>query len=95
MVVLDHRAGKQVRLAQYLEPITDAQHGQPAKGCRDQRGHDRCEAGDGTRSKVIAIGEATGQHHRVDAAQRVVTVPQRNGLAAGDADGAVGVVVIQ
>jgi hypothetical protein len=45
-------------------------------------GHHRAEAGDRTGPEVVAVREAAGQHHRVDATKVGVRVPQEFGLRA-------------
>src|SRR5690606_4133683 len=85
----------QMRLAQDLEAVADAQHRQSALGRVDDLAHHGCEAGDGTAPQVVAIGEATREDDGVDALQVVVPVPQRDGLAAGKADGTGRVDVVE
>jgi hypothetical protein len=95
VVVADQGAGQQVRLAQDLEAVADAEHRHATLGRRDDLGHDGREAGDRTGAQVVAVREAARQDHSIDALEVVVTVPQRNGLAAGDAYGALRVDVVQ
>ena len=42
----------------------------PARGELLDAGHDRRKARDGARAQVVAVGEAAGQHDRVEAVQR-------------------------
>ena len=88
------RAGQQVRLAQDLEAVADAEHREPRLRRRDQLGHHRGEAGDRAASQVVAVGEAAGEDHRVHAAQVPVGVPERDWHRPGVAHGAgrIGVV---
>jgi hypothetical protein len=88
------RAGQQVRLAQDLEAVADAEHRQPSPGRRDEFLHDRREPGDGAAAQVITVGEATGQDHRVGTAQVTVVMPQRNRLRSGipNGTGRIGVI---
>ncbi|GAA1647268.1 hypothetical protein GCM10009790_30540 [Georgenia ruanii] len=95
MVVADERAGQQVGLAQDLEAVADAEHGQPALSGRHDLAHHRREPGDRAAAQVVAVGEATGQDDGVDAAQVRVGVPQGDRLGAGEADGPLGVAVVQ
>ena len=53
------------------------------------------EAGDRAAAQVVAVGEAAGQDHRVDAVQVGVGVPERDRLGAGDADRAQRVAVVE
>ena len=58
-------------------------------------GHHRREPRDGAAAEVVAVREAARQHDRVDALEVVVAVPERDGLVAADAYGAVGVDVVE
>ncbi len=58
-------------------------------------GHDRREGRDRARAQVVAVAEAARQHEGVHALEVVRAVPQGDGLAAGDADRALGVAVIE
>ena len=95
VVVADESAGQQVRLAQDLEAVADAQHRHAALGRRDDLGHDGGEAGDGSGAQVVAVGEAARQDDGVDALEVVVAVPQRDRLATRDAYGALRVDVVE
>ena len=75
------RAGQQARLAEHLEAVADAQHRAAVGGERGDRLHDRREARDRAGPQVVAVGEAAGHHHGVDARQVVVGVPEQLGLA--------------
>src|SRR5690606_2338205 len=61
--------GQQVRLAQDLEAVADAEHRQAGFGGVGERLHHRGEPGDGAAPQVVAVGEAAGEHDRVHAAQ--------------------------
>src|SRR5205814_1265638 len=74
VLVAGQRAGQQVRLAQDLEAVADAEHGQPVAGRLDDRVHDRGEPRDRAAAQVVAVGEAAGQDHRVDPVQVDVLV---------------------
>ncbi len=95
VVVADQRTRQQVGLAQDLEAVADAEHRHPPPGCLDDLGHDRREPADRTAAEVVAVGEAARQHDRVDPAQVVVAVPQRDRLVATDPDRALGVGVVE
>src|SRR6478609_813291 len=95
VVVADQRAGQQVALGEHLEAVADAEDGQATLGRRDERLHDRCEAGDGAAAQVVAVGEAAGEDDRVDAPEVRVAVPERDGLAAALADGTRRVTVVE
>ncbi len=91
---LGQRARQQVRLAQDLEAVADAEHRQPRRRRRHQLGHHRREPGDRAAAQVVAVGEAAGEDHRVHAAQVPVGVPERDWHRPGVAHGAgrIGVV---
>ena len=73
--VADQRAGQQAALHQDLEAVADAEH-QPAIGGELlDRLHDGRELGDGAAAQVIAVGEAAGQDHGIDIAERGRIVP--------------------
>ena len=93
--VAGQRAGQQVGLAENLEAVADAEHRQPCRSGGDQLGHDGREPGDGAAAQVIAVREAAWQDHRVDAAQRAVTVPKRDRRADSVHDRPVCIVVIK
>ena len=84
--VTRQRARQQVRLAQDLEPVADAEHRQPGPGGGHQLAHHRSEPRDGAAAQVVAIGKAAGQDHRVHAAQVAVPVPERHRLGPGRPD---------
>ena len=77
------------------KPLQMPSTGRPPLARVDHRLHHRREAGDGAAAQVVAVGEAAGQDHRVDAVQVVVAVPERDRLAAGEADRARGVAVVE
>src|SRR6202044_1947651 len=89
------RAGQQLRLAQDLESVADAEHRQAGPGGGHQLGHHPREPGDSAAAQVVAIGEAAGQHHGIDAPQVAVTMPERDRDGARPADGPGGIVVIE
>ena len=95
MVVTDERAGQQVGLAQDLEAVADAQDGQASSGLAHDFAHDGGGRGDRAAAQVVAVGEASGDHDRVDAVQVGVLVPQGHGLRAGNLNRAGGVAVIE
>ena len=61
--------------------------GPPAAANSGDRVHHRGEARDGARAQVVAVGEAAGHDDRVDAARRVVAVPQDGASTAERLDG--------
>jgi hypothetical protein len=62
------RARQQVRLAQDLEAVADAENRQSRPGRGDQLAHDRGEPGDRAAAQVVAVGETSGEDDRVGAA---------------------------
>ena len=73
--IADQRAGKQAGLHQDLEAVADAEH-EPAIGGELADGlHDGRELGDGPAAEVIAVGEAAGENHGIDIAERGRVVP--------------------
>ena len=95
MVVADERAGQQVRLAQDLEAVADAQDGQASSGLAHDLAHDGGGRGDRAAAQVVAIGEASGDDDRVDAVQVGVLMPQGHRLRARDVHRAGGVTVVK
>ncbi|GAA1476934.1 hypothetical protein GCM10009623_13800 [Nocardioides aestuarii] len=95
MVVADQGAGQQVGLAEDLEAVADAEDRHAPVGRLDDLGHDRREAADGAAAQVVTVGEPAGQDDRVDVAQVVVAVPERDRLVAADRDRAARVVVVE
>ncbi len=93
--VAGQRPGQQVGLAEDLEAVADAQHRQARAGGRDQLRHHRREPGDRAAAQVVAVGEAAGQHHGVDAVQAGLAVPQRYRGAARQPDRAAGVLIVE
>ena len=89
------RAGQQVRLAEDLEAVADAEHRQSRPGRGDQLAHHRGEPGDRAAAQVVAVREAAGQDHRVDAAQVAVGVPERDRLRSRVPHGAGRIGVVQ
>jgi len=83
-----------VGLAQNLEAVADAEHGQAAARGRDQLGHDRREPRDRAAAQVIAVGKPAGQDDGIHALQVGVTVPERDGLGSGVPDSPAGIVII-
>ena len=53
----------------------------PWRGEALDLGHDRREARERARAQVVAVGEAAGDDHRVDALQVVVAVPEQHRVA--------------
>ena len=96
VVVADQRAGQQVRLAQHLEAVADAEHGQPVAArpamTDSITGAKRAIA---PAAQVVAVGEPAGQDHRVDVVQVGSPCHSGDGLAAGDAHRARGVAVVE
>ena len=61
--------GQQARLAEHLEAVADSEHGPAGVGELAHRPHHRREAGDRAGAQVVAVGEAAGNHDRVDSAR--------------------------
>src|SRR5262249_47955773 len=95
VLVAGQRAGQQVGLAEDLEPVADPQNRQPFARSFDDRLHGRREPGDRAAAQVVAVREAAGEDHRVDAAQVGIVVPQRAIPAPGQADRAARVAVVE
>ncbi len=66
-VVRQQRAGQQAGLAQHLEAVADAEHRPAVAGELDHRLHHRREARDRADAQVVAVREAAGHDHGVDA----------------------------
>src|SRR3954453_9142185 len=77
LAVWQQGAGQQVRLAEHLEAVADAEDQSPVAGELDDRLHDRREPGDRADAQVVAVGEAAGDDHGVDVLQVAVGVPQQ------------------
>ena len=77
------------------KPLQMPSTGIPRPRGLDHLGHHRGEPGDRAAAQVVAVREATRQDHRVDAAQVVVAVPERDRLVAADADRALRVDVVE
>ena len=76
-------AGHQPGLGQHLEAVADAQHRPAAaSACVAHRRHHRRESGQRAGAQVVAVAEAAGHDHGVDAPQIGVAVPQRDRLGA-------------
>ena len=80
-VVRQQRAGQEAGLAQHLEAVADAEHGTAVAGELDHRLHQRREARDRAHAQVVAVREAAGDDHGVDAAQIAIAVPEQVGVA--------------
>ena len=59
-------AGEQAGLAEDLEPVADAEHGDAGGGPFGDRAHDRRARGDGPGAQIVAIGEAAGEDDEID-----------------------------
>ena len=95
MVVADERAGQEVRFAEHLKAVADAEDGHAFPSLFDDFPHDgRCR-GDCTTAQVVAVGESPRDDDRVDAMQFAVLVPQGNGLAASEAHCARRILVVE
>ena len=95
VVVADQAARQEVGFDEDLEAVADAQHRHAAVRRIDDLGHDRRTGRDRTAPQVVAVAEAAGQHDRVDAHEVVRAVPQRQRLAAGEADRAHRITVVE
>jgi hypothetical protein len=78
--VPEQRPGKQVRLAQDLEPVADPQDRAARCGVALDRLHHRAEPRDRPGPEVVAVAEPAGQDHHVGAAQVGVPVPDQVGV---------------
>jgi len=72
--------GQQVRLAEDLEAVADAEHWQPRRAAGTSW-PSRGEPGDRSAPEVIAVGEAAGEDHRVHTAQIPVVMQSETGIA--------------
>ena len=79
--VRQQRPGQQARLAQNLEAVADPEHDPAGAGELGDLLHHRRKARDRARAQVVAVGEAAGHDHRVDALEISVRVPQDHRLA--------------
>src|SRR5690606_36200798 len=93
--VAGQRPGQQMRLAQDLEAVADAEYGQAGAGGGRERLHHRGEPGDGTAPQVVAVGEAAGEDDRVHALQVGLGVPEPDRLGSGEPDRPGGVTVVE
>ena len=91
----EHRAGQQVRLGENLEAVADAEDRHAGLRLLDDGLHHRREAGDGAGAQIVAVGEAAGQHHRVDLLEVLVRCQRATGSAPASADRALGVPVVE
>src|SRR5438309_1394739 len=82
VLVADQRPGEEVRLAQDLKAVADADHLSPTTGELRDRGHHRREAGDGAAAQVVAVGETTGQDDAVQAGEVTLLVPDESRILA-------------
>ena len=67
--------GSRPRFHQDLESVADAQHQSSIGGEFADCRHDGRELGDGAAAQVIAVGEAAGEDHGIDIAERGRVVP--------------------
>ena len=77
------------------KPLQMPSTGRPPCAASMTRLHHRREPGDRAAAQVVAVGEAAGQDHGVDAVQVGVAVPERDRLGAGEPDGARRVAVVE
>ena len=77
VLVAHQRAGQQMRLAQDLEAVADAEHRHARAAASTIELHHRGEPGDRAAPQIVTVREPAGEDHRVDAAQIGVAVPQR------------------
>src|SRR5215208_8335347 len=63
--VPEQGAGEELGFAENLEAVADPEDRSALSGVALHRTHDRAEAGDGTRPKVVAVAEAPRQDHDV------------------------------
>ena len=75
--VLLQRAREQPGLGEHLEAVADADDRAAGRGELGDRVHHRREPGDRAGAQVVAVGEAAGHDHRVDAAHGRVGVAER------------------
>src|SRR5450830_580342 len=95
VVVLDHRAGQQVRLAEDLEAVADAEHREPAARGVDKGVHHGGEPADRARAQVVAVGEPAREDDGVDPVQVVVGVPEGDRGGARQPHGPCRVPVVE
>ena len=74
-VVAHKGAGQQVRLAQNLEAVADADDGLASLGVSPHSFHHGRESGDGAGAQVVAVGEAAGDDDGVVGIKVAFTVP--------------------
>ena len=67
---------QQTGLGQYLESVADAQHIPARAGMGNHVFHDRREAGNGSRTQVIAVRKAARQHKAIALLQVGILVPK-------------------
>src|SRR5688500_14021534 len=75
VAVAQHRTREQPGFAENLKAIADPEHGAAAAGKFRHAGHDWREPGDGAGAEVIAVREASRQHHHVGPLQGGFLVP--------------------
>src|SRR6185312_478734 len=80
------RTRQQARLTQHLKTVANPQHWHAAVSSRDHLAHHRCELGDCAAAQIVPIREAARHHHRVDALEIGVGVPQADRPGTGQPD---------
>jgi hypothetical protein len=75
IAIAHERAGQQVRFAQNLETVADAQHKLAALRCFDDRFHHWRKSRDRSAPQVIPVRETTGQDNQIVLGDGVVLVP--------------------
>jgi hypothetical protein len=95
VVVSNQTAREQVRFNENLKPVADTENGHPLVCCVNDVRHDRGVGGNRAAPEVVAVRETTGENDRVYAVKVVLTVPQGNGFAPREFDGAQRVAIVE
>ena len=80
--VSHQRPGQQVRLAQGLKSVADAEQGAACRGVALNRLHDRAEPCDGARAKVVAVAEPARQNDNVGPSEISLAMPHEVGFGS-------------
>jgi hypothetical protein len=84
-VIVSHEcARQQVGFAQHLKTVANAEDWHSAFRSINKRRHDWSESRNCTTPQVVAIGETTGEHDRINAMEIGISVPECYRLATSD-----------